>query len=849
MVTTLKRAWQRLTGATPGKTQADLAEKYTHFQALLSANNQVLTLMADMEEKLSGDYLFDLQYIRAAVSQLHQETGQLVDALNGLGSNRYGALAEALARISCEVEEVLTRRREIPAAPLVIDFEDLNAGMSDVVGGKNANLGEVKNRVGLPVPPGFAISTYAYKVFLDHNHLAVRLTDLLGHWRLDDLDSLARVSEDLKQMILAAQVPPELEAAIAAAYERLAARERRRPLVAMRSSAVGEDLTLTFAGQYATYLNVGPESLASRYKDIVASLFTPRALFYYKNKGFKEEEMAMGVVVMPMVQARASGVLFTRQPDAADQEAAFINAVWGLGKYAVGGVINPDHYLVAYQPPGQVLAQTIPPKEVMLVCRPQGGVEEVAVPPERVNAPCLEPGQMAQLVQWAATLEAHFARPQDVEWALDDDGHLWLLQSRPLQLPARKAAEPPARTLKDYVVLIDHGTVACRGVGAGPVFLVRRDEDLRRFPAGSVLVARHTSTKYVTVMPQTAAIITDAGSPTGHMALLAREFRVPTILNTGNATQILAPGQVVTVDANYNNVYAGLIPELLEPRDNRNDLADSPVFQTLQAVVKKIVPLNLINPQDDAAFAPSHCRTIHDIVRYAHEYSMREMFRLTENEIDTAGEVVDLDSGLPIKVRILDLGGVLKKSWGRKVKPEQVDSLPFQAFWKGLTAMRWAQAKPAGVKSLSSVFVKGEAEVAQGADPWRDQSYVVLSKNYMNFSIRLGYHLSTVEAYVSDQVNDNYLTFGFRGGGSTPERRERRARLIEAIIDHLHLNHQRKGDLIEARLAKYPQEQMLQRLVLMGKLTHYTKQLDMVLFSDSIVDWYIKDFVREHVGN
>ena len=335
-MTTLKRAWQRLTRATPGKTQAELAEKYTHFQALLSANNQVLTLMADMEEKLSGDYLFDLQYIRAAVSQLHQETGKLVDALNGLGGNRYQGLSEALARISREVEEVLTRRREIPAAPLVIDFEALNATMGDVVGGKNANLGEVKNRVGLPVPAGFAISTYAYKVFLDHNHLAARLTELLGHWRLDDLDSLARVSEDLKQMILAAQVPPDLEAAITEAYERLAARERRRPLVAMRSSAVGEDLTLTFAGQYATYLNVAPESLVSRYKDILASLFTPRALFYYKNKGFKEEEMAMGVVVMPMVQARASGVLFTRQPDAADQEAALHQRGLGPGQIRRG---------------------------------------------------------------------------------------------------------------------------------------------------------------------------------------------------------------------------------------------------------------------------------------------------------------------------------------------------------------------------------------------------------------------------------------------------------------------------------------------------------------------------------
>ena len=217
--------------------------------------------MADMEEKLSGDYLFDLQYIRAAVSQLHQETAKLVDALNGLGGNRYQGLSEALDRISREVEEVLTHRREIPAAPLVIDFEDINAAMGDVVGGKNANLGEVKNRVGLPVPAGFAISTHAYKVFLDHNHLAARIMAVLENRRLDDLDSLDRVSEELKQMILVAQVPPELEAAITEAYDRLAAREPGRPLVAMRSSVVGEDLTLTFAGQYASYLNVPPEIL------------------------------------------------------------------------------------------------------------------------------------------------------------------------------------------------------------------------------------------------------------------------------------------------------------------------------------------------------------------------------------------------------------------------------------------------------------------------------------------------------------------------------------------------------------------------------------------------------------
>ncbi len=559
--------------------------------------------------------------------------------------------------------------------------------------------------------------------------------------------------------------------------------------------------------------------------------------------------MAMGVAVMPMIEARASGVLFTRQPDGAGQEAVLINAVWGLGKYAVSGVIGPDHYLVAYHPSGKILEQQIASKKAMLVNVPGGGVREVPVPAAMVSAPCLQKSHLKRLAEWAATLEAHYQRPQDVEWALDDKDRLWLLQTRQLQMPVKRAAGGKTRALKQYPVLLDKGSIACRGVGAGPVVLVRTDEDLKNFPAGGVLVARHTSPKYVTVMPQAAAIVTDAGSPTGHMALLAREFQIPAILNTGLATQVLQPGQEVTVDANFNNVYAGIITELLEPRQSKmNDLADSPVFRTLKSVLRNVVPLNLINP-DSETFTPEGCRTIHDIVRYAHEFGMREMFNLTEKEVAGGGEALDLDSGLPFKVCLVDLGGGLKKGRKRKVRPEQITSIPFKAFWQGLTAMRWPQGKPAGAKSLRSVFVKSPEEVARGADPYRDQSYVMLSENYMNFQIRLGYHLSSVEAYVGDQINDNYITFTFRGGGSTPERRERRARLIEAIISRLDLDYQRQGDTIEAKLAKYPATQMAQRLIFLGKLTLYTKQLDMVLFSEGIVDWYIKDFLREHAGD
>jgi len=842
----LRKAWQRLTGAgAADQDKTGLEKKYAHFQKILQANNQVLALMADMGEKLSGDYLFDFEYIRATMQKLFQETEALTHALIGLGGERYQDLVDACHRIKEDIETVLGSRREIPQAPPVLFFDALDASKVDLVGGKNANLGEMRTHTQIPVPNGFAITSYAYKIFLDYNNLTQQITDKIGSWRMDDLDSLGRVSEELKEIIRAAQMPPELKTAMQEAYECLATSEKHRPFLAVRSSAIGEDLSFTFAGQYATYLNVPETELAASYKKIVASLFTARALYYYKNKGFKEEEMAMGVVVMPMISAQASGVLFSRHPEGNQNNTALINAVWGLGKYAVAGTIEPDQYIVSRQPLGQVVEQQIPVKRVMLRSQKHGGVAELPVPEDMQTRPCLQQHQITELMGYALRLENHFQKPQDIEWALDDQDRIWILQTRPLKISTRKSTAPRSRPPQGHPILLDKGTVAFRGVGAGPVVLVRRDEDLIDFPAGGVLVSRQPSPSYVTVMHLTAAIVTDVGSITGHMALLAREFKVPTILNTGIATQVLTPGQEITVDADFGNVYQGIVPELLREKiADADELAETPVFKTLKAVLQKITPLHLLDPKADT-FAPAYCRTIHDIVRYAHEYGMREMFKLREHGV--SGEALLLVSELPFKVNMVDLGGGLHTKVKGKATPDQILSVPFKAFWEGVSAMRWPQGKPDNVKSISSVFVKTEEQVAQGENPYRDESYVLISENYMNFSIHLGYHFSNVEAYVSDQVNDNYLTFHFHGGGSTPERRERRVRLIEAIIDRIDLRYQRTGDVIEAKLSKYPAPEMLNRLTVMGKLTTYTKQLDMVLFSEGIVDWYIKEFLREHV--
>ena len=497
--------------------------------------------------------------------------------------------------------------------------------------------------------------------------------------------------------------------------------EPGRPMVAMRSSVVGEDLTLTFAGQYATYLNVPPELVISRYKDIVAGLFTPRALFYLKNQGFKEGEMTMGVTVMPMVQARVSGVVFTRRPEGTGPEAKIIAGL-GPGHDGLAAAPDTDRYLLAYEPWGQILDQVIPPKPMMPVCRPDCGLEEVPVHPDYVNAPCLKEAQLRAIAGGGPEAGGILAATPAGGLGPGLENRLWILNCQPLALPHAKELNLPPRKLKGHRVLLDRGDVACRGTGAGPVVLVRREEDLASFPDGGVLVARHTSPKFVAVMPKAAAILTDAGSPTGHMALLAREFQIPTIINIGNATQILTPGQVVTVDANYNNVYEGLIPELLEPGAPSDDLADSTVFKTLKAVVQQTVPLNLINPEDEATFTPENCRTLHGIVRYAHEFAMREMFRLTEHEVQGAAKLDPRPQPAPEVASVGSGRWDQSRVGGDRSAPAQVVSLPFQAFWTGLTAWPWAAAFPPEVGSLPAVLPPGAGETQATG---RDRTYVV----------------------------------------------------------------------------------------------------------------------------
>jgi pyruvate,water dikinase len=813
--------------------QTRLRLKFDHFRRLLENNTQALELMADMEEKLSGDYLFDTVYLRSQAERLGDNVSRLVTELNLLTDNRYPELRSICQNIQEEISRELIAAPVIPETPYILPLTALTREMASSVGAKMANLGEMGNRLNLPVPPGFAITASAYKRFLEASGLEGELEKHLAQARIDDLESLEAISREIQTLVRQAPLPPDLEAALLEAGRAF----QGRPL-AVRSSAVGEDTEFSFAGQFATLLNVDAADLPSHYREIVASKFTSRAIFYWKYQQFSAEELPMAVGCVAMVPARASGVMFSLDPHAPESNTIIISAVWGLGKYAVDGTIAPDLYRVSRTSGLQVTEQRVAEKPVALVGRPEGGTAEVALDPDKARGPCLDPEQIQNLAAIALKLEKHFGHPQDIEWVLDESGALYLLQSRPLRVSAPSfAAEERESTWEPVPPLLRFGIRAVGGAAAGRVFLFLRDEDVANIPPGAVVVARQPAAKLVLVMDRIAAILTEVGSPTDHMSILAREFRVPTLVEVGGATRVLHTGQVVTVDADAARVYPGLVPELLEDRARPDeDLRSNPLFQKLGRILKKATPLNLLDPESPE-FEAGRCRTFHDLTRFAHEKAMDAMFALDVDQSLRPGGCSRLKTDLPLTLFILDLGGGLRVPGQPWVTEEDIVSRPFRALLRGFhhPQIRWAGQVAPDLKGFMSVFANTMYDMGKAEKGLGGKSFAVITDNYLNFNSRLGYHFAILDAYVSEEKNDNYISYQFKGGAAGVERRERRARLLSEILDDLGFKVQVTGDMVRARMVKYSLLETEQTLELVGLLSAFARQLDLALTSEAVM--------------
>jgi pyruvate, water dikinase len=824
--------------------QVLLQEKFAHFRQLLENNNRALETMADMEEKLSGDYVFDSSYLVSRVDLLGEQVNEMVTSLNLMTQNRYPDLIPISQRLQQELHEILEAVPTIPDTSYILPLSALDQALAPAAGGKMANLGEIGNRIGLPVPQGFVITAAAYKRFLESSGLAAEIEARLSEASIQDLDTLKTISRELQARVRESPLPPDLEDAIVSAGQAVPTH-----WLAVRSSAVGEDTEFSFAGQFATLLNVDAASLPAHYKEIVASKFTTRAIFYWKYQQFSVNALPMAVGVLAMVPAKSSGVMFSLDPHAPQNDTVLISAVWGLGKYAVDGTVSPDLFTVSRQAPYPIISRRVASKPVALVCRADGDVEEITLPPEQAQAPCLTDNQVRTLADIALELEEQFGTPQDIEWTVGEAGNIIILQSRPLRLstPAFAEAERPSAPEPQAPPLLQYGVRAVGGAAAGRVHHFLYDEDLSAIPPGAVVVARQPSARLVLVMDRISAIITEVGSPTGHMAILAREFRIPTLVEVGGATKILHSGQLVTVDADAAVVYPGLIPELLQQKAYLDEewRAD-PVYVKLRRLLQVITRLNILDPESPE-FTPQNCRTLHDLTRFCHEKAMDAMFIPDMEKALESNRVCRLKTDLPLNLFILDLGGGLRVEGADQVTEDDIVSRPFKALLRGFhhPGVTWAGQVAPDLKGFVSVFANTMYDMAKAERGLGGKSFAIVTENYLNFNSRIGYHFGIVDAYISAEKNDNYISFQFKGGAASIERRERRARLVKRLLDDLGFVAQAKGDLVEGRLAKLSLLETEQTLELAGLLVAFCRQLDLALSSDAVAELVLNAFKTE----
>jgi pyruvate,water dikinase len=451
----------------------------------------------------------------------------------------------------------------------VLWLEDIRSEDIDSVGGKGASLGEM-TAAGLPVPPAFVVTAGTYRAFIEDTGIDEELFAAVDV-DTEDSTALAEAEARAKELILGTEIPDELREEILASYEELGGDEEA--FVAVRSSATAEDLPdASFAGQQETFLNVTGEDLVDRVKRCWASLFTKRAIYYRNEKGFEHDKVDIAVVVQQMVDAEKSGVMFTSHPSTGEARI-IIEAAWGLGEAVVSGSVSPDNYVVDRRT-GEVIDETTAEKKVMMVRDEEtGSTVTLDVPEDRRGERVLTDEEIATLVELGETAEGHYDEPQDVEWALVD-GEVFMLQSRPIttiseSASAAASADGAGETSEGGMLL--KGLGASPGIASGPVRVVRKLDQLDKVGKGDIIVTEMTTPDMVPAMKRAAGIVTDEGGMTSHAAIVSRELGVPAVVGSGNATELLGDGQVVTIDGDKGSVSEGETKKEAADDDDRHE--------------------------------------------------------------------------------------------------------------------------------------------------------------------------------------------------------------------------------------------------------------------------------------
>ena len=830
---------------------------FSQFREVLKANNQALEIIADMGEKLSGEYLFDLRYVEATVEELIAAMHRAIGAINTLTQDQCATLHEVFASMEARVRAILTKRDDREGPPLLW-LAEVETRHWPLVGGKAAHLSELLNNPKVRVPEGFVITSRLFHDVLDLN--GIRPEFDLFEQALAESDvneaQLDMLRQALQKKMLSAEPPAGFLDALAGFLKRLADLGDSPLFLAVRSSAQEEDMDFSFAGQFHSELQVPPqaEAVYRAYLQVAASLFGAKAIRYRRQVFPEGGPMSIAACCQRMIPARASGIIYSVDPMEPGSQKMVVVGALGQGQAVVEGQVPTDFFRLSKEETPRIVEQIIAAKHEALLAKGGmgGGLAMQEVPEGQVEAPCLDEPILLELAAAAIHLETFFKRPQDIEWTVGQDGVLYILQSRPL-LITESAREKHllSEKLEGYeLIAADSGRVAQQGIGAGPAFLVETLADLKEFPEGAVLISHRDSSQFVQVMHRASAIVTQVGSPTSHMATLCRELRVPCLVGVSDIMVKVRPGEEITVDAEDRRIYRGRAVELLTYQATTSmDLHMAPEFRMLRRILREVSRLNLVDPLMQE-FSPEGCKTFHDVLRFIHETAVLHLVELGRDDRCLPGGLARrLD--LPIQAGILaiDIGGGIAPDAPRDQIPfSAVRSIPFRAILQGmLFPGAWHQeAMQVSFQDMMHSMMTTPQDTLSGQ--YTGHNIAIISETYVNLCFRFGYHFNIIDAFCHDVERDNHIYFRFLGGATDIAKRSRRATLIATILEAFDFSVKTKGDLVIARTGNLAQPEMERTLDILGRLIGFTRQLDVQMTDDQAVARYAEAFLMGDYG-
>lgn len=798
---------------------AVLRKTYESFQDLLAYDSRCHELMAELESYYYQGIKRDFCKIAKIYRAFAENVEGMVVCLEHMAPTAYLDLPAYFRKFNFYAGFFLEPPAVNISPPFVLQFQDLDV-TAELAGSKTTKLIELGKKLHLNTPDGFVITTNSFSYLVEYNDLQSQIDELLISITLTDPSSLEEISQKLQNLIAGADIPSEILDLISKGTVTLQKHSQAKTF-AVRSSAMAEDGECSFAGQYLSCLNVDADEIVSSYKRVLSSKYSPEALVYRISRGLYDTEAAMAVMVLPMIEPLAAGVMYTADVSGSRQDYLSIHATAGLGDKVVSGTIIPDVFTINKK----------------TISAPKYQKSSNSQEPKILTDP-----QLNEIASAGMHIEKYYKEAQDVEWAIDQKGKLIFLQTRALCVPAKSKTENCEFVPDGHKEIISGGECASSGIATGVALGPERLTISQKEKQNIILILRETQPSFVRLLPLVKGVIAESGSGAGHFATVCREFGVPLLLGTGQKIENIASGSLITLHADNKKVYDGEIQFLTEQLPAYKCEKDLPFFRKLRSLLDFVTPLNLVDPTSND-FAPESCRSLHDIIRFCHEKAVSRMFSVGDQAGRSRGLKKKLETDLPFDVFLVDIdNGIHKKNTAQSVITiDDIACTPFLPLWSGLThpTIEWGDKNYYDWKSYDKMAMS-DAFVFQSESD--SASYAVLGKHYLNINMRFGYHFTILDALCEPGSNSNYCSLRFAGGGGEFEGRRLRINYLSQVLQRLDFQVTIKGDLLDANLSHVSQQLLINRLEALGRLLGVTKQMDMRLHDMSEVNEQIEQF-------